>query len=196
MSYTVVQLVNGGLSKLGQSRVRQLSPPLTPLEHFIAENYPQWREEEIAKRRWVFAWQIQYALTLVATLTTGVDKPYKFQMPADCARPIRGKYDEWQQSGRFIYSAYSTLKIDYVRVVTEADFDPLFNAVMRCKVAVESAEFVTQSNAKRQTKQMEYDEAIAEAKKANGFTVGPEDIQADDSDFSWLNARHNPGYIE
>lgn len=192
MSLTDVQIINNGLSGLGQSRVRQINPPLTPLETYCASRFPQQKASELSKRRWVFAWVTDYTMTLAETLT-GVEKPYRYPLPADCGRPIRGKYSEWEQRGRSVYSAYSTLKIDYVRNVQPDEFDPLFNDVLSARIRMDSAEFVTQSNAKKITAQAEYKEAVADAAKANSFIIGPEDIQEDDSDFSWVSARHNPG---
>jgi hypothetical protein len=193
MSLTDVQIINNGLSGLGQSRIRQIAPPITPLEQYCAARYSQQKLSELAKRRWVFAWAFEYVLTLSETLTTGTAKPYKYALPADCARPMRTKYSEWEQRGRFVYSAYSTLSIDYIRNVTNAEFDPLFNDVLSCRIRMDSAEYVTQSNAKKMTAKEEYKEAVADAAKVNAFIIGPEDIQEDDSDFSWVGARHNPG---
>lgn len=186
---TDVQIINLGLSKIASSRITRLDPAATPLEKFMAANYPQWKRTELTKRRWVFAMVYDYTLTLNATLT-GVDKPYKYVLPEDCLRPIRGKRTEWRQAGRYIYSSCSTLNLDYIKNVLEADFDPMFNEVLACKVAMESAEYVTQSNTKVAVAKQNYLDMVADAAHANAFVIGPEDIQETDEAFSWVNAHH------
>lgn len=186
--FTDVQILNLGLSKIASSRVNRIDPATTPLERFMAVNYPHWRRTELTKRRWAFAMEANYTLTLNETLT-GVSKPYKYVLPIDCLRPIRTKTTEWVQRGRYIYSSYSTLKIDYIKNVPESDDDPLFDEVLACRIAFESAEYVTQSSTKKEAAREDYKEALAVAASANAFTIGPEDIQADDNDFSWVQGR-------
>lgn len=185
---TDVQIINLGLSKVVASRVNRIDPASTPLEKYMAVNYPHWKRVELAKRRWVFAKVEEYTLTLNATLED-TDRPYKYVLPIDCLRPIRNKYTEWVQRGRYIYSASATLKIDYIRNAPESDFDSLFEEVLACKIGYESSEYVSASAAKKAAAKEAYDEAVALAGKANAFTIGPEDVQSDDSDFSWLQAR-------
>lgn len=192
---TDVQNINLGLSKIASSRVARIDPATTPLEKYMAINYPQWRRAELTKRRWVFAKVEEYQLTLNATLTD-TEKKYKYVLPIDCLRPIRNKTTEWVQRGRYIYSSQSSLKIDYIKNVSEAEDDPLFTEVLACKIAFESAEYVTQSTAKKESAKDDYKTAVAEAGAANAFTIGPEDIGSDDDDFSWIQARQggNPDW--
>lgn len=186
---TDVQIINNGLSKIAASRVTRIDPPKTPLEGFMANGYEQWKRSELTKRRWVFAHTKNYALTKTDTLE-GVEKPYKYPLPNDCLRPIRTKYSEWEQRGQFLYSALSELKIDYIRNAEESEFDPLFNDVLSARVAVESVEYVTQSNTKVERAEKAYKMAVAEAGRANAFVIGAEDIQDDDEDFSWVSSRY------
>lgn len=186
---TDVQIINNGLSKIAASRVTRIDPPKTPLEGFVAAGYPQWKRSELTKRRWVFALEHEYALTKVATLT-GVDRPYKYPLPNECLRPIRTKRSEWVQRGRYLYSAYSTLKIDFIKNADESEFDPLFNDVLSGRVAIECVEYATQSNTKEDKAQGYYDRAVKAAAQANAFVIGAEDIQDDDEDFSWVSTRY------
>lgn len=192
---TDVQLINGGLSKIAQNRVNRIDPATTSLEAFMASNYPHWKRTELTKRRWVFAYEEHYKLTLESTRTDGVDKPYKFALPIDCLRPVRTKTTEWVQRGRFVYSGCNELYIDYIRNAAEEEFDPLFDEVLMCRIALDSAEYVTQSNAKKEMAKALYDEAVSLAGQANAFVIGPEDIQEDDNDYSWLSARYGDGVI-
>lgn len=186
---TDVQIINNGLAKIAASRIKRIDPPSSPLEGFMASNYTQWKRSEIAKRRWVFALEKDYALTLDSTLVN-VDKPYKFLIPADCLRPIRTKYSEWDQVGRYIRSNYETLAIDFIRNKDESEFDVLFNDVLASRISYESAEYVTQSNKKKEAALAGYQAAVRDAAKNNAFVIGPEDIQADDNDYSWVSGRY------
>lgn len=193
MSLTDVQQINLGLSKIAANRIARIDPAQTQLEAYMASNYPSWKRSELSRRTWVFALEENYKLTLSDTIPD-VDKPYKYALPIDCLRPIRSSRTEWRQAGRFLYSAFDVLIIDYVRNVPEAEFDPLFNNVMACRIAYESAEYVTQSTSKKQTALAEYEDAVSEAGKVNAFIKGPQRVAEDDDSFSWLNARHGyPG---
>jgi len=186
---TDVQLLNNGLSKISASRIDRIDPPRTPLEKYMAANYEQWKRAELAKRRWVFAMEKYYKLTLQEKIP-GIDKPYKYALPIDCLRPIRHKRAEWEVRGKFVYSNNSQLRIDYIRNVPESDFDALFNEVLACKIAYESTEYVNQSTSKKQGVKMDYDEAVEIAGKANAFIIGPENVGDEDSDedYTFLGA--------
>lgn len=184
---TDVQIINDGISKLGSSRVKQIAPPVTPLEVFMAARYPQWKRSELTKRRWVFALVKEYSLTQVSTTEPG-SKPFKYNIPNDCLRPIRGKRTEWEQRGRYIFSAYDTLAIDYIKDAAESEFDPLFNDVLSARVQLGSVEYITQSATKKADAKEDYKDAIKDAGRANAFVIGPEDIDEDDNELSWLEA--------
>lgn len=190
---TDVQIINLGLSKIAASRISRIDPAQTPLEKYMASNYPQWRRSELTKRRWVFAMVSGYALTVSEILESDTtDQIYKYPMPIDCLRPIRTKRTEWVQRGRFIYSAYDDLEIDYIKNAPESDFDTLFNDVLAARIGYESCEYVTQSSTKRAAAKAEYEDAVAIAGNLNAFIIGPEDIgDADDAaDFTWLGVRN------
>lgn len=185
--FTDVQTINQGLSKGASSRIGRIDPASTPLEKYMALNYPQWKRSELAKRRWVFATVEDYVLTATATDIPG-GRPYKYPLPIDCLRPIRKKRSEWVQRGRDLYSAYPTLTIDYTYNAPESEWDPLFQDVVAARVWKESCEYVTQSSTKKADAAVEYKEALAEAAKANAFVIGPEDLDEVDNEPSWLEA--------
>lgn len=186
--FTNVQIINLGLSKIASSRVSRIDPPVSPLERFEAEGYEHWKRSELTKRRWVFATEDDYTLTRTETLEN-VDRPYKFQLPVECLRPIRQRRTEWKQRRRYIYSAYDTLRISMIMNVDEVEFDPLFVEVLACRIALESVEYVTQSNTKKADAEALYRAAVDEAARANAFVIGPEDIAEDDSDFPFITSR-------
>jgi hypothetical protein len=183
------QIVNNGLSKLGSSRVSRLDPPSTSLEKFVSEGYNQWKQTELAKRRWVFATEDDYELTRVPHVAKNGSKPYKFAIPADNVRLVRLSRTEWKQRGQFVFSDYEELYVTYVRNVAEALFDPLFCEVLSCRVAVECAEYVTQSNTKNAEASAKYDDAVRAAGQVNAFIIGAEDLSADDNDYPFITGR-------
>lgn len=186
---TDVQIINLGLSKIASSRIARIQPPGTQLEAFMAVNYQSWKRHELSRRRWVFATEDDYLLTL-NEVVAGIEQPYKYNMPIDCLRPIRDTRTEWKQRGKHIYSAYDTLRIHYIRNAKEDEFDPLFEEVLACKIAKESAEYVTQSSTKRQLAEAAYEAAVADAGKNNAFVIGPELVGQDDAAFSWVSNRY------
>lgn len=187
--FSQVQIANLGLSKIASSRISRLDPPQSSLERFVASGYEHWKRSELSKRRWVFALEQDYALAKVEELT-GVDRPYKYSLPVNCLRPVREKRTEWVQRRRFIYSAHDGLKIAYVANVDEIEFDALFVEVLAWRVAMESVEYVTQSNTKKADVKALYDEAVKEAGRNNAFVIGPEDVVSNDDDFPFLTARY------
>lgn len=190
---TDISVINQGLSKLSASTISSIAPPTTNLERFLASSYPQWRDSELTKRRWLCA-SDYVTLTLQETLTGSVplSKPYKYGLPNNALAAIREKGSEWQRRGRFIYSAYSTLTVLFKLRIPEANFDPLLVDVVACRVALESAEYVTQSNVKKDTAKGWYDDAVAEAGRQNAFERGSEQQSNDEHDYegySWINDR-------
>lgn len=194
--FTQVQIANIGLSKIASSRISRLDPPQSSLERFIAASYDHWKRSELTKRRWVFATEDDYTLAKVGdpnstpAISRTDGRNYKYSLPVDCLRPVRGKRTEWKQSRRFIYSAHDNLKVTYIVNVDESEFDPLFVEVFAARIALESVEYVTQSNTKKADTKSLYDLAVTEAAKANAFIIGPEDVVSDDEDFPFLTSRY------
>lgn len=186
---TDVQTINLGLAKLAASSIRQVDPPRNELENYMRDRYPSWRAAELCRHPWLFARVENYQLTL-SEYVDGVDRPYKFLVPIDCLRAIREVDSEWRQRGRYITSGYESLKLSYIRNVPEAEWDVLFTQVMAWRVAYESAEYVTSSATKREAMLLGYTNEIAEAKKANAFIEGPQDIADNDYEFSWVADRY------
>lgn len=183
-----VAIINLGIGKYSATRVRRIDPGSTSLESFCGEGYPQWRASELTKRRWVFATVFDYLLTASENDPTR-ERPYKFLLPNDCLRPIREKGTTWVQSGRALYAYEAELKLDYVRNVDEAEFDPLFIDVLAARCGIETVNHVTESRPKKVDLTFEYDRAVSEAAKQNAFVIGPENVNGDDSAYPFLEAR-------
>lgn len=189
--FTDVQHINMGLSKIASSRIRSISPASTPLEQYMAVNYPIIKLAEMAKRRWVFATVTDYKLTQISSTETN-GKKYKYTKPIDALRVLRSKRSEWVQRGSYIYSNHDNLCVDYIRNAPESDWDVLFSEVVACAVAYKTTEYITQSSSKKADVKSDFSDALKDAAKANAFTIGPEDLeQGDEYDQdSWI-AGHN-----
>lgn len=184
-------VINHGLAKVTSSRIQNISPPNSPLERHCAQNYPQWRDSELMKRRWVFA----RAFKLLdenpgVTPADGYEKVY--DLPSDCLRPIRDKYSTWIVAGKHIH-AQGPVTLEYVRRVPENEFDPLFVDALAARICLECVEFITQSNTKGANAEAMYKEAIKQAGVANALVIGTEDAKHADVMDDWELAR--AGYV-
>lgn len=190
MANTPVSIVNMGLSKIGQTLINSIQPPKTTTEKTVAMNYPQWRDSELALRRWVFATDIR-TLTYSSQSTVAKDaqRPYAYELPADCLRVVREKTSLWMIRGRVLWSPYNSETVEMIVRKDEADFDPLFVEMLAARSAKELVEPITQSNEKWQKAQASYKEAKDNAQRLNAFELEPDDINQSDDDSDWLRAR-------
>lgn len=187
--FSRVQIVNIGLLKIGSSSITRLDPAVTPLEKHVVAGYDHWKRTELGKRRWVFATEFNYALAKTGTVS-GAERPYIYELPTDCLRPVRDKTTEWvQRRGRTIHSAYDGLKIDYIANVDETEFDAMFVEVLACRVAQECVEFVTQSNTKKADTAALYKNAVDDAARNNAFVIGYEDNSSPDEHIPFITER-------
>jgi len=106
-------ILNLGLGKIAASRIVSMDPPRSPIEKHCAQGYVHWRDLELAKRDWMFAYISGYPLTSEGPpLTSPTDgRAYRFGLPTDFIRPLRSKATEWERRGGYLYSASSTHSI-------------------------------------------------------------------------------------
>lgn len=187
MPYSKVDIINQGLGKFSSSRINRIDPPSSSLERHCV-GYTQWKESELAKRRWVFATNLALDLPQLSSNEPGA-KPYKYSLPNGVLRPLRTSGAEWRQAGRFVFSSQPDLAIPVVYDIPEGQFDPLFVDVLACRVWVECNDFVKQSRSGREDAERAYIEAVAIAAKANAFVIGPEDINNDDTAYAFITGR-------
>lgn len=195
MALLPLNIINIGLAKIGQSRIKSYDTPRTDMERTAAESYPQWRDNEIAKRRWVFATR---HITLSRTDTPKIENTryaYEYNKPADCLRIVRDRRSKWQLRGSLVYSEYPTQDVEAIMRVPEAEFDAAFIEVLAARAAKELVEPATQSNEKWQKAQTVYKDAINDAARLNAFSLEDQSITPDDEDSSWTAARSDPWAI-
>jgi hypothetical protein len=189
MPYTAIDMINNGLGKFSSSAINSITPPKSSLERRCA-SYPQWKESELSKRRWVFARNEAYDLPQVPKGAGDLNvKEFKYSLPPAVLKPVRDKYANWSQAGRYIYSNTDDLTIPVILNILEAEFDPLFVDVLACRVWMETVNFVTQTDSSLDLAQAAYREAVAVAGQQNAYVIGPEDVNDDDSAYDFITGR-------
>ena len=186
--FSKLQVVNIGLGKIAASQLERLDPPRSSVERFVAGSYDHWKRSELSKRRWVCALDDEVVMAQVR-YDEGSERPYVYAIPTDALRPVRQSRSEWKQRGRNIYSANQELRLQFIMNIDETDFDPMLVEVLACRVALECAEFITQSNTKKADAKTLYDDAVREAAQNNAYIIGPENIGDDDAQFAFLTER-------
>jgi hypothetical protein len=188
------EICNMGLGKLGASRVNNVSPPVSTLEVKCASEFPQWKQSELRKRRWVFATNIIRLGALLEPVPVVTDgRPYRFVRPGDVLRAIRPKNCTWVQRGEYYFDYVDTIILEYIRNVPDNELtDVSFIDVLACRVAVECAELASQSPGKKRDAVVMLKDAEDEAGRLNAFVLEPHETGGDDSAYTWDNARANP----
>ncbi len=189
--YDEKTIINLGLGLLGQHSITSYANPANPLERRVVPAYAHQRRSELIKRRWVFNRHFA-SLTIRpdATMNTA-ERPYAFDLPNDYLAAVRDRTTTWQIRGNLLYSRYDSVVLEYKADVPEVQFDPLFVDVLAARIAVDNAEWITQSNIKKaDADDRFYKPAIQMAAANNALIIGSEDeTGALDEDDTWLHAR-------
>lgn len=194
-----VEIANAALIKVGDDRITSFDDP-SKAARLIKARYAMIREAELRSHDWSFAMKRAKLPALVAAPSWGFAR--QFQLPTDFLRlnRINGtwlplglndyKTDEEQmyaiEAGKILTDLSAPLEIRYVyKVEDPAQFDAMFVEAFACRLAMELAEPLTQSNSKRQLAADAYSDAIAAAKRANAIEKPPVDIPDD----TWVLSR-------
>lgn len=190
MNQSDIGICNLALAKLSAEPIASIAAPVKPNEKLMALLYPQRRDAELRKHRWLFSLQ-RLRLTPSGTTTAGDPFLTIFQMPNAALRAVRERDTCWTVQGRSLLDPSTTyIDVQFVMQTSPSLFDPLFVDAVTCALAFQACEKVTQSNEKKKDLAEEYREAMDIAKKANAFEVGPEAWVADDStSYTWEQAR-------
>lgn len=188
-----VEICNRALSKLGENRIASLNDDNKPARAMKAR-YEALRDAEVAASAWGFAVKRVNLAATTATPEWGFSKVY--ERPTDDMRPlvIDGYSIDFRSVGvmyeatgytrntsayQFVENQIHTdlgapLKYEYVSRVTDAGrFGPLFVEVLACRLAVDAAEELTQSNSKMEAVAEQYRKALSDARRTHALWEPP-----------------------
>lgn len=194
-----VEIVNIGLTLLGENRIASLDDDVKPAREAKAI-FEFTRDALLGEYNWNFAKARTQLSALVDVPPFGFSLKYEF--PADCLRLImvgdyyagidlsdyRGRPTElFTIEGRNILTDMSApLNLQYIKRVTDpTKFDPPFVKSFGCQLAVDLAEALTQSDTKRDRAEKALAKQISLAMRANAIQLPPQKL-ADDE---WLLSR-------
>jgi hypothetical protein len=190
-----VQIANRAATKLGAQRIISLTDNTT-VASTLNSMFDLVLDAELRRYRWSFAIKRDSLAALAGA--PGWGYMYRYQLPVDLLHLIqvndfyfRGTKQQtpWTIEGReLLTNIAAPLKVRYVRRITDTTLlDPLFVEVFSCKLAMESAEALTQSPQKRQLAQQEYEFAVKEAIRQNAIELPPDQLPWG----SWLDSRES-----
>lgn len=194
MATSRVAIANLALQKLGAKRISSLTEDSANARSMNAA-FDLMRDAELQRYTWGFA-KRRASVAADADQTTW-GQWNRFSVPGDFLCLIRddetGQAVDWriesgeEGTGKFIVTAdASPLEFPYIARIEDAgQYDPLFVEALACRLALQTCQEITQSTAKEDRIQVQYDTAIAEARRINAIEKPAQDFPEDD----WLNAR-------
>jgi len=195
-----VDICNYALTKLGEKRIISLSDN-TPASNALSAIYSLTLDDLLRSYNWNFA--IKRVQLAADSAVPAYDYTLQYTLPSDCLRVVQvGKYYVDQNLSDLIQSEYSPyviegkkiltdkaapLRVRYVRRVTNSEeFDSTFVNAFACRLAMEIAEEITQSNTKRDLAARELKQAISTALHSDAIENPPQHRP----DGSWMQSRY------
>lgn len=175
MPLTGVQIANIAMDILGEPPITSISNPTVTNERLVARNYEQVVEEELAKRRWLFA--IQHPALQADPSASHPARKRAFHLTPDILRVLRPRLSDWIIQRPYLYTDEAApLTVTCIKRVSESEFDPLFNPVVGAALALRLNNSITGSAETYKEAKDHYRTAVAEARLANAFQRGPVDV--------------------
>jgi hypothetical protein len=194
-----VDIANRALTKLGAARIISFGDD-NKQARAVSSMFDIVRDAELRSHIWSFSVKRASLAALVSTPDWGYS--FEYELPSDCLRLIQvndvyngPSMDDYRNAptadysleGRKILTDFdSPLKIRYIARQTDTtQWDSLFVEALACRLAMELAEDLTQSNTKRELAQTEYVAALRSAIRASSIEQPAQDMP----DNSWLLSR-------
>jgi len=187
-----VEIANRALGELGGNKITDLEED-SPEARKINRVFVQVRDELLRRHRWNFAITRVALPAEVAVPVWGFTKAYP--IPTDCLRliEVNGSPDfrlERSPSGggrAIVTDAAAPIQIRYVMRITDPnEFDVCFAALFAARLAQETAEDITGSNAKSDRLERWAKLALSEAKRLDAIEEPPEELP---DEGNWLASR-------
>ena len=188
MATSNVAIANLALQKLGTKRIESLTQD-HPNARSISACFATIRDQEIRRYDWGFA--IKRASIAADSEQTTWGAWNRFSLPNDYIRLIRddetGQRVDWRIEGQYIVTGDSApLDIRYLARIEDPNvFDVLFIEAFAAKMAQQCCKEITGSNSLLQAMKVDYDFAIAEAKRTGAIEKPAQDFPEDD----WIAVR-------
>ena len=194
-----VEIANRALTKIGSKRIIALTDN-TKEGREANSMFSIVRDAELRKFNWRFS--IKRAQIAAQSDAPAFGYSYQYRAPADCLKILEvgdyypgaglddyvtGDTSEYAYENGLILTDYAApLNLRYVaRIEDPTLFDALFVEAFACKLAMELAEPITQSNTKRELATREYGMAIRDAVRNNAIEKPP----VKTADDTWMLAR-------
>ena len=186
MAHSEVSICNAGLISLGEETITALTDNVKAAR-LCNQRYETLRDAVLRDAKWNFALERAQLAQLVSTPAFGFST--EFQLPTDCLRVLKtdDDLDTYKVEGRKIRSNASSMKILYIRKITDpALFDSMFAEALSARISVALAIPLTDSKSTLEAMKVLYDEAIADARGADAQENGSIEVYEADE---WLNSR-------
>lgn len=187
---SVTSIYNRALQMLGAGRI--VDPDEDSVEARACDAcYEDLRDAELRAHPWRFA--VTRTQLAASATEPAFGRERSFPLPSDYLR-VLPRYPEenlgyldWEFEGGSIYTNdASPLDFRYIQRVTDANvMDSCFREALSARMAKAMCEQLTQSNTKKQDINMEYRDAIREARRTNAIEAQPQ--VAPDSE--WITER-------
>lgn len=194
-----VEIANRALTKLGAARIISFGDD-NKQARAIQSMFDIVRDSELRSHIWSFSVKRTYLAALSTTPDWGFE--YEYALPSDYLRLLQvdefyngpsmddyrnGATADYVLEGRKILTNFGApLKIRYIARQTDTTtWDATFVEAFACKLAMELAEDLTQSNQKRDLAQQEYRFALMQAVRSGAIEQPAQDLP----DNSWLLSR-------
>jgi len=194
-----IAICNAALAKLGERFIIDLEDE-SKQARALNEAFPRIRDSMLRSNRWSFA--MTRASLSALNAAPVFEYPLQYQIPTDCLRLdyigdffvglTLGDYrnqsaSEYKIEGRKILTDLKApLHIRYVRQEEDTTiYDPLFDEALSCKLAVELANTLTQSDNLKNLAMQEFKAVMMSAIRMNAIEKAPEPLASE----TWEMAR-------
>lgn len=182
-----VDICNLALTKLGEEPIISLTAD-SKAGRLCNLHYALARDDTLRSHPWNFA--VGRESLALSTTSPAYDFSNQFALPTDFLRVIstdlpRGAV--WKVEGKFILTDSATLKIRYVKRITDTEqFDALFVQALAARIAWELAIPLTDTRTLQEQMFNLFNAKISEARTVDAGEGTPDQIEAS----TWLDSRH------
>jgi hypothetical protein len=185
LASSAVAICNSALIKLGEPNLITSLSDQTKAARLCNQLYETLRDDVLRAHPWNFA----LARVELAQITAPVlfEFDHAYQLPADCLRVVKVDGDfEYKIEGRHLLTNHPEVNILYVKQVTDpGEYDTNFQEALSCRIAMEIAYAMTNSNTVAEQMESLYQRRLSDARTFDAQEGTPDQIEATE----WLYSR-------